>query len=468
VSVGRPTVVWFRRDLRVADHPGLRAAADAGPVVCLFVLDPGLLGRRHHQAPLRLRFLRAGLEALSAELSSRGSRLVVREGPPEEVLPGVAAEAGASCVTFGREISPLGRARDERVRAALAAAGVESRETGGDLLAEPEDLPGSSGAGYLVFTPFSRVWRAIEPPPHIPAPAVISGPELPSMGLGRLPSGDPPVPAGPEAARTRLVEFVRSGAADAYSERRDPLALDATSHLSAHLRFGMCTSAQIGRALGLPGAISSGREAFWRQVCWREFYHHHLARHPGIARRALRADLRRIRWDDDPHQLAVWTAGETGYPIVDAGMRQLAQTGWMHNRARMVVASFLVKDLLIDWRRGESVFMRGLVDGDPASNNGGWQWTAGTGTDAAPYFRVLSPIRQGERFDPAGDYVRRFVPELRDVPATRIHEPWRMSAEEQRGAGCRIGSDSPAPLVDHRERRELALDRYRQSRDAAG
>ena len=468
MSSARPTVVWFRRDLRVADHPGLRAAADAGPVVCLFVLDPGLLGRRHHAAPTRLRFLRAGLKALGTELASRGSRLVIREGDPVEVVPAVAQEAGAGLVTFMREISPYGRARDERVVSALGAAGVEVRQTGGDLVAEPEDLEGSKGTGYLVFTPFSRVWRESPLPPHVPAPSSISGPDLPGAGLGRLPSGDPPLEAGPAAARRCLVEFVRSGRADGYAEGRDVMAEDATSHLSAYLRLGMCTPAQVGRALGLPGSLSAGREAFWRQLCWREFYHHHLARHPEVARTALRADLRAIRWDDDPAHLAAWTAGETGYPIVDAGMRQLAQTGWIHNRARMVVASFLVKDLLIDWRRGESVFMQGLVDGDPANNNGGWQWTAGTGTDAAPYFRILSPTRQGERFDPAGGYVRRYVPELRDVPDARIHEPWRMTAEEQRGAGCRIGSDYPAPLVDHRERRELALDRYRQSREAAG
>lgn len=468
MSPGRPTVLWFRRDLRVADHPGLRAAADSGPVVCLFVLDPVLLGRRHHASPVRLRFLRAGLEALDAELIARGSRLVVREGRPEEIVPGVAVEAGASAVTYVREVSPFGRARDARVAAALEAAGIAVRETGGDLLAEPEDLPGSTGSGYRVFTPFSRAWRELPLPPHIPARAAIAGPGLPSAGLGRLPCGDPPVPAGPAAARARLVEFIRGGAADDYHEHRDLMGEDATSHLSAHLRFGMCTTAQVGRALGLPGDLPPGREAFWRQLCWREFYHHHLMRHPEVARVALRADLRGIEWDDDPCHLAAWTAGETGYPIVDAGMRQLAQSGRIHNRARMVVASFLVKDLLIDWRRGESVFMRGLVDGDPASNNGGWQWTAGTGTDAAPYFRILSPARQGERFDPEGVYVRRFVPELRDVPASRIHEPWRMTAEEQRGAGCRIGSDYPAPLVDHRERRELALDRYRRSRDAAG
>ena len=468
MSAVRPTVVWFRRDLRVADHPGLRAAADAGPVVCLFVLDPALLGRRHHASPVRLRFLRAGLEALDAELAARGSRLVVREGSPQVVVPQVAREADAGAVSFIREISPYGRTRDDRVAEALGTAGVEVRKTGGDLVAAPEDLAGSSGAGYLVFTPFSRAWREVPLPPHVAAPAAIPGPELPSAGLDRLPSGDPPLDAGPVAARRHLAAFVRDGRADGYADGRNAMAEDATSHLSAYLRLGMCSAAQVGRALGLPGSLSAGREAFWRQLCWREFYHHHLARHPEVAHTALRADLRGIRWDDDPGQLAAWTAGETGYPIVNAGMRQLAQTGWIHNRARMVVASFLVKDLLIDWRRGETVFMQGLVNGDPANNNGGWQWTAGTGTDAAPYFRILSPTRQGERFDPAGAYVRRYLPELRDVPDSRIHEPWRMSAEEQRGAGCRIGSDYPAPLVDHRERRELALDRYRQSREAAG
>jgi deoxyribodipyrimidine photo-lyase len=253
-------------------------------------------------------------------------------------------------------------------------------------------------------------------------------------------------------------------AVDGYPGRRDLLAEEATSRLSAYLRLGMCTPAQIGRALGLPGRIGKAKEAFWRQVCWRDFYHHHLARNPEDLRAAFQPALRAVRWDDDPADLAAWEAGETGYPLVDAGMRQLAQDAWIHNRARMVVASFLAKDLLVDWRRGETVFMRGLVDGDPASNNGGWQWTAGTGTDAAPYFRVLNPVRQARRFDPRGDYVRRYVPELRDVPDERIFEPWTMSAEEQRAAGCRIGSDYPEPRVDHGERRALAIERYRDAR----
>jgi deoxyribodipyrimidine photo-lyase len=463
VSAGATTVVWFRRDLRVADHPALREAVDAGRAVALFVLDPALLRRRHFRAPARLRFLRAGLEALDEELRSRGSRLVVRSGRPEAVVPEVAAEAGADAVHFTRDVSPFASARDERVTAALEEAGVRARAMSGDLLAEPEDLAGSSGSGYRVFTPFYRAWREAPIPPHVPAPRRIEGPELPSEGLDRLPSGEPPLEAGPAAARRRLVAFVTEGA-DADPRRRDMLAEDATSRLSAYLRFGMCTPAQIGRALGLPGGLSKGREGFWRQICWRDFYHHHLARHPEVLRTALVPALRGVRWDDDPADLAAWTAGETGYPLVDAGMRQLAEDAWIHNRARMVVASFLAKDLLVDWRRGETVFMQGLVDGDPANNNGGWQWTAGTGTDAAPYFRVLNPVRQARRFDPGGDYVRRYVPELRDVSDARIFEPWTMTDEEQRAAGCRIGADYPAPRVDHGERRETVLQRYREAR----
>ncbi|HSJ73328.1 MAG TPA: deoxyribodipyrimidine photo-lyase [Miltoncostaeaceae bacterium] len=463
MSAAAATVVWFRRDLRVADHPALREAVDAGPVVCLFVLDPALLGRRHHRAPPRLRFLRAGLEALDEELRSRGGRLVVRHGAPERIVPEVAGEAGAGAVHLTRDVSPFARSRDWRVAAALEEAGVRVRAMPGDHVAEPEDLPGSSGDGYRAFTPFHRAWREVPVPDHVPAPRRIEGPELGGEGLGRLPAGAPPLPAGPAAARRRLAGFVRE-AVDAYQLRRDLLAEDATSRLSAYLRLGMCTPAQIGRALGLPGRLSRGREAFWRQVCWRDFYHHHLARNPEVLRAAFQPGLRAVRWDDDPGDLASWSAGETGYPLVDAGMRQLAEVAWIHNRARLVVASFLAKDLLVDWRRGETVFMRGLVDGDPASNNGGWQWTAGTGTDAAPYFRVLNPVRQARRFDPRGEYVRRYVPELRGVPDDRIFEPWTMTAEEQRAARCRIGSDYPAPRVDHGERRGLAIERYREAR----
>ena len=442
MSDAATTLVWFRRDLRLADHPGVRAAADGGRAAFLFVLDPGILARRHHEAPPRLRFLRAGLEALDAELRERGSRLIVRTGPPEQVVPEVAGEAGASVVTWSRELSPLGRARDERVRAALEEARVEVRETAGDMVAEPSDLTGSSGEGYLVFTPFHRVWRDLPLPDHVPAPAQADR----AAPRGRRPR--PPAGRGPAAARrpgrrapaAGRVHQVGRGAT-ATAPAATPPGADATSHLSAYLRLGMCTGPQIGRALGLPGALSAGREAFWRQICWREFSHHHLARHPEVLRVALRPDLRGVEWDDDPADLAAWEAGETGFPFVDAGMRQLAQTGWIHNRARMVVASFLVKDLLVDWRRGETVFMRALVDGDPANNNGGWQWVAGTGTDAAPYFRVLNPVLQSKRFDAGG----RLHPPLRARAARRAGRPHpRALAHERRGAA--------RGRVPHRER----------------
>ena len=456
-----PTIVWFRRDLRVADHPALAEATAAGPVLCVWILDPDLTGRRHHRATNRLRFLRAGLDALDAELREIGGSLVLRKGAPQSVLLELASQVGASRVLCTREISPRGRARDARVAAALARERVRLAALPGDLVVEPEDLEGASGRGYLVFTPFYTAWR------QLPLPADPPTQKMRGLAAGSdrldLPAGDPIVPAGPAEAREAIVRFIRSGDADGYGENRDDLAADRTSRLSPYLRFGMCTGAQIGRALGLPGELSGGRASYWRQICWREFYHHHLARYPEVAREALRESLRAIRWNDVPADLAAWEAGETGYPLVDAGMRQLDAEGWMHNRARMVTASFLIKDLLVDWRKGETVFMRKLLDGDPASNNGGWQWTAGTGTDAAPYFRVFSPSRQAERFDPGGSYIRRWLPELRDVPAKRVFEPWTMTAEEQAAAGCRIGRDYPAPRVDHGERRLEVVERYKQA-----
>lgn len=463
MSAGSTSVVWFRRDLRVADHPALAAAADRGNAVCLFVVDPGILGRRHHDAPARVAFLRAGLEALDAELRARGGRLVVRHGDPALVLPGVAAETGADRVHVTREISPLGRTRDARVQAALAAAGVEMVKYGGDLIVAPEDLPGPAGNGYRVFTPFYRVWRKAPIPHEVPAPERLTDPGIASDAATGLPDADPPIPAGPAAARDRLDAFIASQDVDYYRDERDLVAEDTTSRLSPYLRFGMCTSAQIARALGLPGPMSLGREEYWRQIAWREFFHHLLWRRPEAAAMSMLEQYRGVAWDNDPAHLEAWRRGLTGYPFVDAAMRQLANVGWVHNRARMVAASFLVKDLLVDWRIGETVFMQGLIDGNPASNNGGWQWVASTGTDAAPYFRVMNPIRQAKRFDPEGVYVKRHVPELRRVPEEHIHEPWLMDPELQRRIQCRIGVDYPAPIVDHIHRQRIAVARYREA-----
>jgi deoxyribodipyrimidine photo-lyase len=455
------TVVWFRRDLRVTDHPALAAAAACGPVVCAWIVDPELLARRHHRCPARRAFLRAGLAALDADLRDRGGTLVVRIGRPAEAVPALAREVGARAVACTREVSPFGRRRDAGVRDALVAHGIALDEHDGDLLAGPDDIPGPGGDGYQVFTPFYRQWSAVPVPADIPAPSELTGPLVSSDGLDALGAACPSMPAGPAAARAALLAFIRDGHADRYAEARDLPAAAATSRLSAYLRFGMCTSAQIGRALGLPGPLGSGRAAFWRQIAWREFYHHHLARNPDVARQAFRAPMRAVAWSDDPAALAAWRAGRTGYPLVDAGMRQLAAEGWMHNRVRMVAASFLVKDLLVDWRRGETVFMQELIDGDPASNNGGWQWTAGTGTDAAPYYRIFNPVLQSKKFDPDGEYLRRWIPELSAVPDRFVHEPWRMDGVQQRAARCVIGVDYPVPIVDHGVQREIALERYR-------
>ena len=457
--------MWFRRDLRVDDHPALASAAARGEVVALWVADPALLGAAHHRSPARLRFLRACLEALDAHLQALGIALVVRTGDPAVVVPGVAAEAQADRVVVTGDVTPYSSRRDASVSAALHANGVQFETVGGPWRVPLEDLAGSSGNGYLVFSPFFKAWDQVPVAPRVSPPASLTGPVLPSDGLGALPAGEPLIAAGPDAARARLENFIRSGNADAYGERRDDLAADATSHLSADLRMGVLSPAQVGRAIGAEGGVPGTRQPFWRQLAWRDFYAHHMARHPVVAGAALKEHFRAIEWDDAPDLLAAWREGRTGFPLVDAGMRQMATTGWMHNRARMVCASVLVKDLLVDWRRGEAVFMRGLLDGDPANNNGGWQWTAGTGTDAAPYFRVFNPFLQAKRFDPNGAYVRRWVPELARVPDRYIHEPWTMPEAEQDAAGCRIGTDYPAPVVDHATRRVEAIERYK---DAGG
>jgi deoxyribodipyrimidine photo-lyase len=387
--------------------------------------------------------------------------LVVRAGDPAVVVPEVAAEVGARTVHVTREFTPFGRARDARVAAALQRDSVTLSIHGGDLMIAPEELPGPNGRGYRVFTPFYKAWlryRLVDAPVMTPP---LTGPKLVSDDLAALlPEGKPLISPDLDDAADYLEEFVRRDVSY-YREERDLVADAGTSRLSPYLRFGVVTPRQIARALGLPGALDTGAEAFWRQVAWREFFHHVMWWNPHAATTAFQPTYRDIVWDNDPAQIEAWTAGLTGYPIVDAAMRQLADTGWVHNRARIVAASFLVKDLLVDWRIGERVFMQGLIDGDPCNNNGGWQWVAGTGTDAAPYFRILNPTVQARKLDPEGIYIKRHVPELRRVPEQHIHEPWLMDPELQRRIQCRIGTDYPAPIVDHAERRRIAVARYR-------
>ncbi len=461
-----PAIVWFRRDLRVHDLPALaEAVRDHEHVLPLFVLDSALLGGRFRSAG-RTAWMLDALRALDGELRSRGAHLVVREGPPERVLPEVVREAGASAVHCSAETTGFARARDERVAAALGDVPLVRHP--GLYIGDLSSLLTQDGRPYTVFSPFFRAWKAQVRRPVLDAPARIAPP--PGVAPGRIPSPlelgfdavpdllDCP-PASEDAAMEAAARWVRSEL-PGYGQRRGVLA-DDTSRLSVHLRFGTLSPRWLEERVLAAGGRDAGRFRF--ELCWRDFLAAVLLHHPEAARTELQERYRgALSWDDAPDRLDAWRRGETGYPVVDAAMRQLRVTGWMHNRARMITASFLTKDLHVDWRAGEAHFMEHLLDGDVASNNGGWQWVASTGTDPAPYFqRLFNPVLQATRFDPDGRYVRRWLPELSDVPDRRLAEPWRMTDEEQTAAGCVIGVDYPAPIVDHAAERRVAIDRYR-------
>jgi deoxyribodipyrimidine photo-lyase len=462
---------WIRRDLRLADNQALAfALSQAAHAVPVFVLDPALLA-----APVagekRLAFLFDGLRSLDADLRRRGSRLIVRRGRPDEELARLLAEAQAQLIVAERDITPFARRRDERIARALPL-----HLSAGLTVHAPEDVLKEDGRPYTVFTPYSRKWLSLpRSMGALPAPERISTPD----GLASLEiPGEPvlpvsaPFPAGEREAQRRLLAFTtEDGAAIArYRDDRNRPDLEGTSRLSPYLRFGMLSARQAVDAAraawqAAPSAEARGGCDTWlAELIWREFYASILLHFPQVKHSSFQPQYDRLPWDNDPTAFAAWCEGRTGVPIVDAAMRQLVTSGWMHNRCRMIVASYLVKDLLVDWRWGERFFMRHLVDGDPAANNGGWQWTAGTGTDAAPYFRVFNPTSQGQKFDPNGLYVRQWVPELAAVPTPFVHEPWKLSSSDQRRAGCTIGQHYPAPLVDHAWARARALDAYARAK----
>jgi deoxyribodipyrimidine photo-lyase len=471
----RTAIVWFRRDLRLHDHPALAAAAGrCDRLVPLYVLDPALLAGRF-ASPTRAWFLLGALAALRSSLQDLGSDLVVRVGDPRQVVPALARATGAADVVVSRDHAPFGRARDQAVAESLAADGVRWHAQRGVLVHEPDELATGQGTPFSVYSPFRRAWEALErraavsAPTGLPPLAGIDAGALPTLGalgLGDGPTADPALLPEPSeaAARARLERWLARGLTD-YASSRDRLDLeDGTSRLSADLRLGLLSALEVvERASG----AGDGRRVFVNELVWREFYAHVLFHRPTVLRHAFVPAFESLPWADDEAGVAAWRAGRTGYPVVDAGMRQLAASGWMHNRARMITASFLTKHLLTDWRVGEAWFMQTLVDGDVASNNGGWQWSASTGTDPQPYFRIFNPILQGRRHDPDGAYVRRWVPELRSVPTARIHAPWEMSHEEQATASCRIGTDYPAPIVEHGEARARALAVYEAARRSA-
>lgn len=444
------TIMWFRRDLRLADNPALCAAAGSGEVVPVFVRDDRLMA----SAGVRRDRLTGSLLALRADT---GGALLIRSGDPVEVIAGLAAEVDADEVHVSAETTPFGRRRDEAVARRLAEGGCRLVATGSPYAVTPGRIHTSEGRPYRVFTPFAREWRSHgwRRPVERPGARWLTGvPGDRVTGPTHLPG------VGEEAALRRWSEFLESDLAG-YHERRDRPDLDRTSRLSIALKYGeihpRTLLAGVDRLRGEVDPADIDR--FETELAWREFYADVLWHSPRSRWRDWREDKADVRYDHDPELIEAWRDGRTGFPFVDAGMRQLTSEGWMHNRLRMVCASFLVKDLHVWWPVGARHFLERLVDGDIASNNHGWQWVAGTGTDAAPYFRVFNPVTQGLRFDPDGDFVRRWVPELRHLPGAAVHEPWRHPDGYAR--------DYPQPVVDHGIERQEALARWGERGSAA-
>ncbi|HEX3264333.1 MAG TPA: deoxyribodipyrimidine photo-lyase [Candidatus Limnocylindrales bacterium] len=466
--MSRPSIaiVWFRRDLRVHDHPGLHHALERyDHVLPLFVVDDGILRGRWQSANRRW-FLVGALASLDAELRKRDSALTVVRGDPRTLVPDLAGEIGAGAIVASRDYTPYGRSRDAAVERRAAAAGISWEAGRGVLAHEPEEVQRAGGGAYAVFAPFHRQWQSLPLRAVLPAPARIATvTPVPSAvaaaGAAELigdtaPSADPALLLEPteSAARGRLDAWAGSASLREYATGRDRLDVGGTSRLSQDLRWGLLSPVEV---LERCSGRGRGPERFRSEIAWRDFYAHLLWHEPRVGRESFRRELDDVAWSTDAVAIQAWKDGRTGYPVVDAAMRQLRASGWMHNRARMIVASFLTKHLGVDWRVGEAHFMEHLVDGDPASNNGGWQWAASTGTDPQPYFRIFNPTLQGKRHDPDGTYVRRWVPELASVPGLEgeaVHAP---------PSGSYVG-----PIVDHPEARARALAAFEARRVRPG
>ncbi|MBX3446158.1 MAG: deoxyribodipyrimidine photo-lyase [Parvibaculaceae bacterium] len=470
---GAPIVMWFRRDLRLDDNPALDAALRSGaPLLPLFILDPddmpGAASRwwLHHS-----------LASLSDALRKRGAPLILRRGRPAEILPRLVNETGATALCWNRCYEPHAVARDKALKSALGESGVEVASFNGSLLVEPWEVKTGNGDPYKVFTPFWRALSQRDIASPRPAPKKFAAALCPSDALddwsllpvkpdwaGGLRETWQP---GEEGAQARLAAFV-DHAMSAYRDARDLPDREGTSRLSPHLHWGEISPRRIWHVARNAAEAHSGSaaaaEPFLREVGWRDFAFHLVFHWPGIVGENWKSEFDAFPWVKDDAAFHAWTKGETGYPLVDAGMRELWQTGWMHNRVRMVAASFLVKHLLIDWRRGAEWFEDTLVDADLAVNRASWQWVAGSGADAAPYFRIFNPVLQGEKFDPAGDYIRRYVPELAALDARYIHRPWEAPSDVLTKAGVTLGKSWPEPIVDHGAARARALAAYEEIR----
>jgi deoxyribodipyrimidine photo-lyase len=476
-----PTYIhWFRRDLRLRNNPALHAAlhASGGRVVPLFILDDAIL-RAPDTGAARVTFMLESLRVLDQALRDAGSRLIIRRGNPLAVLRELAEQIDIGGLCFNRDYLPTAYLRDTEIERALGERGIAVQSYQDAVIYEASAILTNAGTPYSIYTPYWRKWRAgvadepradeVTPPPFVPVPETIASLAIPSAAELGFATDQSLPPGGAVAGLKRLDEWSRRDSRlgiGGYRTGREKPALRATSGLGAYLRFGCVAPRECLHAalrLMADATEDTGRasiDTWLSELAWRDFYYQIVAHYPHVLDGAFKPDYDKLEWQNDDQLFAAWCAGRTGYPIVDAAMRQLNREAWMHNRARMIVASFLTKDLLIDWRWGERYFMHQLVDGDHASNNGGWQWAAGTGANAQPYFRIFNPTSQGETFDPQGEYVRRYVPELANVPNRYIHAPWAMPAAEQQRAKIRIGRDYPAPIVDHARQRERALTMY--------
>lgn len=484
----RPALYWIRRDLRLADNPALQAAASDGPVVPVYIHAPAEADGWPPGAASQW-WLHHSLYALAEQLEAHGLPLVIRHGDSLEALATLIEETGAGAVHWNRLYEPARIRHDTRIKQALKARGIEVRSHNAALLQEPWTIQTGTGGDYKAFTPFWRACqRGVGPTAPLPVPETLTAPPeaqtlpgalTPSTGghetleaLGLLPRVDwagglrARWQPGETGAQTRLADFIATAMAD-YRDGREQPAVAGTSRLSPHLHHGEVSPRQIWQALSPHTGESA--DLFRSEIGWREFAHHVLYHHPDFPDHPLNARFADFPWQADPGDrlLRAWQRGETGIPLVDAGMRELYETGWMHNRVRMVVGSFLVKNLRLPWQAGEAWFWDTLVDADLASNSLGWQWVAGSGADAAPYFRVFNPVRQGERFDADGTYVATWLPELAGLPTRHRHAPWQAPAGVLRDAGVTLGVTYPHPLVDLKASRQAALAAFEQIKKGA-
>ena len=471
------TLVWLREDLRLCDNPALHKAVQAGNILPVYILDTD--NTRQMGAASKV-WLHHSLKSLQQDLPVQ-----LYKGDAREILGQLAEQHNVSHVFWNRGYGPDVVTRDSEIKATLKDAGFDARSFKANLLIEPWEISTKTGEFYKVFTPF---WKAClkrfdEQAPDAPLPApkniktISDNNSLSIDALGLLPEGEgnwhkemiAEWQVGEHAAQETLRDFCQDGMGD-YNAGRDRPDINGTSRLSPRLHFGEVSPRQVYhealKAMENKKTRTKGGDVFLSEIGWREFSYNLIYHIPSFINEPLQEKFRNFEWDDNPEALKTWQRGQTGYPIVDAGMRQLYKTGWMHNRVRMIVASFLIKDLFIHWKHGEEWFWDCLVDADIASNVAGWQWVAGSGADASPYFRIFNPITQGQKFDPAGDYVRQWVPELKDMPADKIHAPWEASPGDLKLAGVELGRDYPEPMVNHKAAREEALARYKSIKTA--